>query len=75
MVNVSVSGKITDAASGVDPSGVSFSVTDEYGSIQPSGPLTLGAGRNYYFSLSLQASRRATHAYHHGDAQGQLGHY
>ncbi|HWT77186.1 MAG TPA: hypothetical protein VN648_00055, partial [Candidatus Methylomirabilis sp.] len=58
MVSVSISGTITDATSGVNPSGAAFKVTDEYGSIQPSGSVTLGAGGNYTFAVSLQASRR-----------------
>jgi hypothetical protein len=60
MVKVSVSGTITDATSGVDPSGLSFRVTDEYGSIQPTGSVTLGADGSYNFVVSLQASRRGT---------------
>ena len=58
MVKVSVSGTITDATSGVDLTGVSFRVTDEYGSIQPRGPVTLGADGSYSFAVSLEASRR-----------------
>lgn len=60
VVKVVVSGAIADAISGVDPSGVSFRVTDEYGSIQPMGPVTLGTGGSYSFGVSLQASRRGT---------------
>jgi len=60
MVIVSISGSITDATSGVDASSVSFRVTDEYGSIQPTGPVTLGTGGNYIFTVSLEASRRGT---------------
>ena len=57
MVPVTVSGTITDNLSGVDPSTAAFTVVDEYGQIQPSGPVSLGAGGSYSFTVSLQASR------------------
>ena len=57
MTPVTVSGSITDALSGVDPSTAAFSVVDEYGLIQPSGAVSLGAGGSYSFTVSLQASR------------------
>ena len=57
MVPVTVFGTITDNLSGVDPSTAAFAVVDEYGSIQPSGPVSLGAGGSYSFVISLQASR------------------
>jgi hypothetical protein len=57
MVPVTVSGTITDNLSGVDPSTAAFAVVDEYGSIHPSGPVTLGPGGGYSFTVSLQASR------------------
>jgi hypothetical protein len=65
MVSVTVFGTITDSGSGVDPTKVTFSVLDEYGSIQPSGPVTLGSGGSYSFMISLQASR------HGGDKNGR----
>jgi hypothetical protein len=43
--------------SGVDLSTAAFSVVDEYGLVQPSGPVTLGTGGSYSFTVSLQASR------------------
>ena len=55
MVPVTVSGAITDACSFV--TAAEYSVIDEYGEIQPSGPVTLGAGRSYLFAVLLQASR------------------
>jgi len=58
MVPVTVSGNITDNLSGVNPSTAAFVVVDEYGSIQPSGPVTLGSGGSYSFIVSLQASRK-----------------
>jgi glycosidase len=57
MVPVTVSGTITDNLSGVDPSTAAFAVVDEYGSVQPSGPVTLGLGGSYSFTVLLQASR------------------
>jgi len=60
MVSVTVSGSITDNLSGVDPSKATFTVVDEYGSVQPSGALSLGAGGSYSFTVSLQASRNGT---------------
>lgn len=58
MVSVTVSGTITDNSSGVDPTTATFSVADEYGHVQPSGPVSLGSGGSYLFTISLQASRR-----------------
>jgi len=47
MVPVVVGGSITDALSGVNPSTASFAVVDEYGQIQPTGPVTLHAGGTF----------------------------
>jgi len=57
MVPVTVSGTITDNLSGVNPSTAAFAVVDEYGSVHPSGIVTLGPGGSYSFTVSLQASR------------------
>jgi serine protease len=57
MVPVIISGTITDSESGVDTSTAAYAVTDEYGSIQPSGTVTLGANGSYSFTIQLQASR------------------
>jgi glycosidase len=57
MVPVAVSGAITDSLSGVDPSTAAFAVVDEYGSVQPNGPVRLGFGGSYSFTVLLQASR------------------
>ena len=57
MVPVTVSGTIADSLSGVNPSTAAFAVVDEYGAIQPSGPVSLGAGGCYSFTVLLQASR------------------
>ena len=60
MVPVTVSGAITDAASGVQVASAAFAVSDEYGVIQPSGAITLGPGGQYAFTVLLQASRKGT---------------
>ncbi len=58
MVPVTISGTITDATSGVSVHTAKFSVTDEYGIVQPTGIITLASGGNYSFTISLQASRQ-----------------
>jgi len=59
-VLVTVSGSITDADSGVDASSAMYAVTDEYGQVQPSGGVTVGADGTYAFGVSLEASRDGT---------------
>jgi hypothetical protein len=60
LVPVTVSGTITDepGGSGVDASTATYAATDEYGLVQPSGPVTLGSNGRYTFTISLQASRQ-----------------
>ena len=41
----------------MNPSTAAFAVIDEYGSVQPQGPVSLGAGGSYSFKILLQASR------------------
>jgi hypothetical protein len=60
MVNVTVSASITDATSGVNPASAHFAVVDKYGSVQPSGNVTLAANGTYSFTIPLQASRLGT---------------
>jgi len=55
---VLVFGTITDLGSGVNTWTAHYSVTDEYGEVQPSGAISLGPGGTYSFFVSLQASRR-----------------
>jgi len=56
-VPITVSGIVTDTGSGVNLSSAAYSVTDEYGKVQPTGAVTLGAGGSYSFTVLLQASR------------------
>jgi hypothetical protein len=55
MIPVTVSGTITDT--GCTVTNAAYAVTDEYGQVQPSGPVTLGPGGAYSFTVLLQASR------------------
>ena len=60
MLPVTISGTITDTGSGVNLSSAAYFVTDEYGLIQPTGVITLGAGGSYSFTVLLQASRQGS---------------
>jgi FG-GAP-like repeat/IPT/TIG domain len=55
MVPVTVTGTITDT--GCTVTAAAYAVTDEYGEVQPTGPVTLGLGGTYSFTALLQASR------------------
>ena len=57
MVPVTISGAMTDNLSGLNASTAAFAVTDEYGQVQPSGPVTVGNIGSYSFVINLQASR------------------
>jgi hypothetical protein len=48
---------MTDSLSGLSASTEAFAVTDEYGQLQPSGPVTVGSNGRYSFVINLQASR------------------
>lgn len=54
-VNVTISGSAIDAVSGI--SSASYNVIDEYGTTQPSGPVTVQPNGSYSFTLSLPANR------------------
>lgn len=56
-VTVTVSGRITDALSGINPSTVFFNVIDEYSAIQPSGPVTLQPNGDFSFTLVFPATK------------------
>jgi hypothetical protein len=51
---------MTDSLSGVDPSSVNFAVLDSDDTVQPTGPVTLGPGGTYSFTVLLEASRQGT---------------
>lgn len=63
-VTVTVTGHVTDTHSGVQLSSVVYSVVDEYGVTQPSGPVVLQANGNYSFTLSLPATKNAGDSSH-----------
>jgi hypothetical protein len=54
---VTVSGRITDAVSGVAAGSARYSVVDEYGLVQPTGQVVLQADGSYAFTLSLEEPR------------------
>jgi hypothetical protein len=60
LVSVTIFGTITDTGSGVNATTATYAVKDEYGLVQPSGPISLGSGGTYSFVILLQASRRAS---------------
>ena len=66
-VTITVTGHATDTVSGVSlTDGATFSVIDEYGVTQPSGPITLQSNGNYSFTLTLPATKNvgdSTHVY------------
>ncbi len=57
MVNVTISGTMADALSGVNSSTATFVVKDAYGLVQPSGPVILVPNGTYSFTISLEAKR------------------
>jgi uncharacterized protein (UPF0548 family) len=58
MVPVNVFGTITNA--GCTVTAAAYAVTDEYGKVQPRGPVTLSPGGAYSFTILLKASRAGT---------------
>ena len=66
-VTITVTGHATDTVSSVSiTDGATFSVVDEYGVTQPSGPITLQSNGNYSFTLTLPARKNVgdtTHVY------------
>jgi hypothetical protein len=64
-VTITVTGHATDTVSGVSiTDGATFSVVDEYGVTQPSGPITLQSNGNYSFTLTLPATKNVGDAAH-----------
>jgi len=66
VVTVKISGNIADNLSGVDPATATFAVHDEYGRVQPTGPITIAADGSYSFAIILRTFVRAT------DTDGRL---
>jgi hypothetical protein len=62
---VMITGSITDNLSGVDAGTAQYTVVDEYGTCQPSGPIPLAAGGAYNFTVKLDTYRDA------GDLDGR----
>jgi hypothetical protein len=58
MVPVTVSGRVADGGSGIGTA--TYTVTDEYKQIQPSGPLTIAPDGTFSVTIQLQASRRGS---------------
>lgn len=59
-VSVRVQGTMSDAGSGLAASSARYDVVDEYGKVQPSGPITIGTGGAYSVNVPLMASRLGT---------------
>ena len=57
MVSVNITGTITDNVSGIDPNTAEFWVRDEYGKVQPSGPITINSDGSYSITIQLEAKR------------------
>jgi Tol biopolymer transport system component len=57
MVPVTISGKMADNLSGIDPSTTVFAVSDQYGAVQPSGIVSVAADGSYSIQLPLEARR------------------
>ena len=57
LILVTITGIITDAGAGVDTDRVTYAVKDEYGSVQPSGHVSVKADGTYAYTIALQASR------------------
>lgn len=55
---VTISGAMTDNDSGINLSTAMFVVRDEYGIVQPHGPITIEENGEYSFVVQLEASRR-----------------
>ena len=57
MLPVTISGTITDTGTGCTVTSAAYAVTDEYGLVQPSGSIIVGADGGYSLIVPLQASR------------------
>ena len=57
MIPVTVSGTITDAGSGINVGTAIYAITDEYGTVQPGGNISLATGGGFGFTIYLEALR------------------
>jgi hypothetical protein len=57
MLTDTISGLVRDQLSGVAPGSVTFRVIDEYGEIQPAGPVSLQSDGTFSFVVMLEARR------------------
>ncbi len=55
-LTVQVSGKLSDTLSGIDLTGASYSVVDEYNRSKPSGAVTIAGDGTYRFSVTLEGN-------------------
>jgi Beta-propeller repeat len=58
LVPVDISGRMTDDLSGIDAPTAAFHVIDEYGLVQPAGPIVVEPDGSYSARVLLEASRR-----------------
>ena len=59
LIPVEISGTMSDDSSGINSSTAAFHVIDEYGGVEPAGPVTVAANGKYSFRVLLEASRRS----------------
>jgi len=57
MVPIVISGTIADAESGIVAGSASFHVVDEYGTVEPGGPVSVAPDGSYSFTVMLEARR------------------
>ncbi len=60
MTAVTVSGRLSDAVSGVDIATAAFAVWDEYGAVTPGGKVNVSSAGEFSFPVSLEASRKGS---------------
>jgi hypothetical protein len=60
IVQIKVSGTITDTGSGVNVNSAAFAVKNEDGGVQQTGAIALDSGGNYSFTVLLPTSRRGS---------------
>jgi hypothetical protein len=55
-LTIQVSGRLSDALSGISTAGATYAVVDEYGRSQPSGALSIAADGTYRVSITVEGS-------------------